>query len=354
MDSQIPNASGRADICLDPGPIPDQTDGGDAKNRPNAESGTTISNRTDSQIPKGSDGADICLDSEPSSNQADNGDEKDLHNAELETTISTRTFGRIFNDSDEADVCLDFAPSSEQADNGGEIHPHDAESENMDLAGRAKLKAREGPSASNPSKTAIQPLSEENTEVHEKGNLTEKLVDTLKNPLRQALHIPGMPNPAQSMPSPGIAQLLESESSPFDENMSFEALMKLRRGAFGGSSTSINSLGGPPSSLPLAHVSAQSFAERKPAVDKWRKYMLLWTLFFRPRVQHESHLVFHTDGDAIPSSFANKLKGMVESKIKRRVMWWPLSPVHAQRDPNRTLISWECVSTSSRNLPTVR
>jgi hypothetical protein len=75
-----------------------------------------------------------------------------------------------------------------------------------------------------------------------------------------SLHIPGMPSSAQSIPSPGIAQLLDFESSSFDENMSFEALMKLRRGAFGGSSTSINSLGGPPSSSPLAHVSAHSFA----------------------------------------------------------------------------------------------
>jgi hypothetical protein len=75
-----------------------------------------------------------------------------------------------------------------------------------------------------------------------------------------SLHIPGMPTSAQSIPSPGIAQLLDFESSSFDENISFEALMKLRRGAFGGSSTSINSLGGPPSSSPLAHVSAHSFA----------------------------------------------------------------------------------------------
>lgn len=74
-----------------------------------------------------------------------------------------------------------------------------------------------------------------------------------------SLQIPGMPTSAQSIPSPGIAQLLDFESSSFDENMSFEALMKLRRGAFGGSSTSINSSGGHLSSSPLAHVSAHSF-----------------------------------------------------------------------------------------------
>lgn len=73
-----------------------------------------------------------------------------------------------------------------------------------------------------------------------------------------SLHIPGMPTSAQSIPSPGIAQLLDFESSSFDENISFEALMKLRRGTFGSSSTSINSLGGPPSSSPLAHVSAHT------------------------------------------------------------------------------------------------
>ena len=89
--------------------------------------------------------------------------------------------------------------------------------------------------------------------------ITERSEMSARNSVA-SLHIPGMPNSAQSIPSPGIAQLLEFDSSPFDENMSFEALMKLRRGAFGGSSTSINSLGGPPSSSPLAHVSAQSFA----------------------------------------------------------------------------------------------
>ena len=57
----------------------------------------------------------------------------------------------------------------------------------------------------------------------------------------------GMPGSANSLPSPGIAQLLEldsAESGYSDEDMTLSALMKLRRGAFGGSSSSVNSIGG--------------------------------------------------------------------------------------------------------------
>ena len=89
--------------------------------------------------------------------------------------------------------------------------------------------------------------------------ITEKSEWSARNSV-VSLQIPGIPGSAQSIPSPGIAQLLDFEASSFDENMSFEALMKLRRGTFGGSSTSINSLGGPPNSSPLGHVPAHSFA----------------------------------------------------------------------------------------------
>ena len=64
----------------------------------------------------------------------------------------------------------------------------------------------------------------------------------------------GIPGSANSLPSPGIAQLLELDSAGSgygdDSDMTLSALMKLRRGAFGGSSTSINSLGG---HSPLGH-----------------------------------------------------------------------------------------------------
>ena len=60
-----------------------------------------------------------------------------------------------------------------------------------------------------------------------------------------SLPIPGgLPLSAQSAPSPGIAQLLDIESSDFDEDEALSQLIKLRRGAWGGSSSSINSLGG--------------------------------------------------------------------------------------------------------------
>lgn len=77
-----------------------------------------------------------------------------------------------------------------------------------------------------------------------------------------SLQMPGgIPGSAQSMPSPGIAQLLELDSPGYDDDMSFSALMRLRGRAFGGSSSSINSSGGQHSlSSPLAHLSHHPFS----------------------------------------------------------------------------------------------
>ncbi|KAI1625363.1 hypothetical protein EDD37DRAFT_629397 [Exophiala viscosa] len=78
-----------------------------------------------------------------------------------------------------------------------------------------------------------------------------------------SLQLPGgMPASAHSLPSPGIAQLLELDSPSYDEDMSFSALLKLRGRTFGGSSTSINSSNaGHPVSSPLAHFSNHSFTQ---------------------------------------------------------------------------------------------
>ena len=79
-----------------------------------------------------------------------------------------------------------------------------------------------------------------------------------------SLHIPNLPLSAQSIPSPGIAQLIDFEYGSFDEeDMSLSALAKLRRAAWGGSSTSVNSLGAGShtSSSPLTNVGAKDFAQ---------------------------------------------------------------------------------------------
>ncbi|EXJ54211.1 hypothetical protein A1O7_09548 [Cladophialophora yegresii CBS 114405] len=71
----------------------------------------------------------------------------------------------------------------------------------------------------------------------------------------------GMPGPAHSMPSPGIAQLRELDSPAYDEDMSFSALMKLRGRTFGGSSSSISSsAAGFTASSPLAIVANNPFS----------------------------------------------------------------------------------------------
>ena len=67
-----------------------------------------------------------------------------------------------FNDSDGAGLYLGSGPSSIHADDGDENNIHNAGTKTVDPADRAKLKAHEASSASNPSKKAIQPLSEEN------------------------------------------------------------------------------------------------------------------------------------------------------------------------------------------------
>ncbi|RMD44761.1 hypothetical protein DV735_g301, partial [Chaetothyriales sp. CBS 134920] len=63
----------------------------------------------------------------------------------------------------------------------------------------------------------------------------------------------GAPLSAQSLAGPGIAQLLELDSPGHDDDMTLSALMKLRRGAFG-SSSSINSIS------PGGHAGSPGFA----------------------------------------------------------------------------------------------
>ena len=77
-----------------------------------------------------------------------------------------------------------------------------------------------------------------------------------------SLQIPIGPYSTQSMPSPGIAQLLDLDSATFDdEDMTLSALIKLRRGAWGGSSTSVNSMGGSHNgNSPLAPLGSRDFA----------------------------------------------------------------------------------------------
>ena len=89
-----------------------------------------------------------------------------------------------------------------------------------------------------------------------------------------SLQIPGLPGSAHSLPSPGIAQLLELEPSSYEDEMTLSALLRLRRGAFGGSSTSVNSIGGGhPSSSPLAQHSTQPWSSPDYAQSKLARSM---------------------------------------------------------------------------------
>ncbi|KAL9612442.1 MAG: hypothetical protein Q9167_002951 [Letrouitia subvulpina] len=74
------------------------------------------------------------------------------------------------------------------------------------------------------------------------------------------LGYPAPPHSASSQPSPGLAQLADMMHLEDDNNMSLSALMKLRRGAWGGSNGSLQSSS---SGSPLAYVPGVGF----PAVS---------------------------------------------------------------------------------------
>ena len=90
--------------------------------------------------------------------------------------------------------------------------------------------------------------------------ITERSEWSARNSIA-SLKIPVGPYSAQSVPSPGIAQRLDLDSATFDEDeMTLSALMKLRRGAWGGSSTSVNSIGGSHNSnSPLTQLGPRDF-----------------------------------------------------------------------------------------------
>lgn len=74
-----------------------------------------------------------------------------------------------------------------------------------------------------------------------------------------SLHTLGLPQGAHAIQSPGIAigiaQLLDLDSPSFEDEMTLSALMKLRRDAWGGSQSSLNSMGGSQAgSSPLAQL----------------------------------------------------------------------------------------------------
>lgn len=69
-----------------------------------------------------------------------------------------------------------------------------------------------------------------------------------------SVHTLGLPGTGQGVSSPRIAHFLDLDPSSLEDDMSLSALMKLRRGAWGGSQTSLSSTGGSQAgSSPLAH-----------------------------------------------------------------------------------------------------
>ncbi|KAL5336768.1 hypothetical protein BJX70DRAFT_262951 [Aspergillus crustosus] len=76
----------------------------------------------------------------------------------------------------------------------------------------------------------------------------------------------GVPHPNQSVPNPGLAQLVDM--SNLDDELSLGALMKLRRDAWGGSNGSLRSSSGspPPQPYPASNRGSFAFSDVSPTV----------------------------------------------------------------------------------------
>lgn len=79
-------------------------------------------------------------------------------------------------------------------------------------------------------------------------------------------------HPNSALASPGLAQLVDMGS--LDDEMSLSALMKLRRGAWGGSNGSLRSSAGspPPHALSSSHRATLNGAEASPTVSEARSF----------------------------------------------------------------------------------
>lgn len=82
----------------------------------------------------------------------------------------------------------------------------------------------------------------------------------------------GGTHPNSALASPGLAQLVDMGN--LDDDMSLSALMKLRRGAWGGSNGSLRSSAGspPPHTLSPSHRTSLSAAEGSPPVSETRPF----------------------------------------------------------------------------------
>ena len=114
----------------------------------------------------------------------------------------------------------------------------------------------------------------------------------------------GGTHPNSALASPGLAQLVDMGN--LDDEMSLSALMKLRRGAWGGSNGSLRSSAGspPPHTLPPSHRASLNGAEASPTVSEARP--------FSPD-EAASNAVGHLQDDNHPRT-ASPLSGQPESE----------------------------------------
>ncbi|CAG8146021.1 unnamed protein product [Penicillium salamii] len=110
----------------------------------------------------------------------------------------------------------------------------------------------------------------------------------------------GATHPNSALASPGLAQLVDMGN--LDDEMSLSALMKLRRGAWGGSNGSLrSSAGSPPHTLSPSHRTSFTGAEASPSVPDARPLI--------PDEGPTSVGYFHDDGHSGTTSTASPLFG---------------------------------------------
>ncbi|KAJ5504185.1 hypothetical protein N7463_007059 [Penicillium fimorum] len=101
----------------------------------------------------------------------------------------------------------------------------------------------------------------------------------------------GGTHPNSALASPGLAQLVDMGN--FDDEMSLSALMKLRRGAWGGSNGSLRSSAGsppPPQTISPSHRASLNGAESSPTVSEARPFSAGEGVSNSVGYFHDSHL----------------------------------------------------------------
>jgi hypothetical protein len=162
-----------------------------------------------------------------------------------------------------------------------------------------------------------------------------------------SVHPLGLPAAGQVVLGPCIAEMLDLDSSTYEDDMSLSALLKLRRDTWGGSQTSLNSTGGGQSgSSPLSHPplrdsygSQQAATDSRPPSGNGSARLSFEFTAMLPEVFEEDRS-FYGSSATVTQSMGQKILSNAGSQIT-------LSDAHAHsRNPSQTSQALEKASKS--------